>query len=207
MFPIHLRFIIETPSCEGRIAYADNEEAETISDIMRQAVVASYGSHNDAEEAVRQLQRSGVPMDHISIIGRNWQVREDVQGFYTPGDAIQAGAKRGAWFGGFFGLFMGMGMFVFPIAGTLIVLGPLAGLIAGAIGGAGFGALTSGLMTMGIPKDQALKYEGQLQAGEFLVVVHDATLEETTLAHQILQATSNTSIDSHGAQSAVELVA
>jgi uncharacterized membrane protein len=174
---------------------------------MKQTVVASYGSHEDAEESVRKLQRGGVPMAHISIIGRDWQMREDVQGFYRPDDAMKEGAKQGAWFGGIFGLFIGMGMFMFPIAGTLIVLGPLAGFIAGAISGAGIGALASGLITMGIPKDQALKYEGQLQAGEFLVVVHDATLEETTLAHQILQATSNTSISSHGAQAVPELVA
>ena len=53
-------------------------------------------------------------MNHISIIGRDWQMREDVQGFYRPDDAMTEGAKQGAWFGGFFGLFMGMGMFVFP---------------------------------------------------------------------------------------------
>ena len=174
---------------------------------MKQTVVASYGTHDDAEEAVRQLQRGGLAMDHISIIGRDWQMREDVQGFYRPDDAMKEGAKQGAWFGGFFGLFMGMGMFVFPIAGTLIVLGPLAGLIAGAIGGAGIGALTSGMITLGIPKDQALKYQERLQAGEFLVVVHDATLAETTLAHQVLQATLNTSVASHGAQAAPELAA
>jgi uncharacterized membrane protein len=174
---------------------------------MKQTVVASYGTHDDAEEAVRRLERGGVAMDHISIIGRDWQMREEVQGFYRPDDAMAEGAKQGAWFGGFFGLFMGMGMFVFPVVGALIVLGPLAGLIAGAIGGAGIGALTSGMLTLGIPKDQAVKYQERLQAGEFLVVVHDATLEETTLAHQILQATSNTSVASHGAQTAVELAA
>jgi uncharacterized membrane protein len=174
---------------------------------MNQSVVASYGNHDDAEEAVRRLQQGGVVMNHISIIGRDWQMREDVQGFYRPDDAVREGAKQGAWFGGFFGLFMGMGMFVFPVAGALIVLGPLAGLIAGAISGAGIGALTSGMMTLGIPQDQAVKYQDRLQAGEFLVVVHDATLDENILAHQILQATSNTSIASHGAQSAPELAA
>jgi hypothetical protein len=71
-----------------------------------------------------------------------------------------------------FGLLMGFGLFVLPVAGTLIVLGPLSGLIAGAISGAGVGALVNGLMAMGIPKDQALKYEARLQAGEFLVIVN-----------------------------------
>lgn len=177
-----------------------------MSENLKQTVVASYGSHNGAEEAVRQLQRSDVPMDHISIIGRDWQVREDVQGFYHPGDAIQAGAKQGAWFGGFFGLFLGMGMFVIPVAGALIVLGPLAGLIAGAISGAGLGALVSGLMTLGIPKDQALKYQERLEAGEFLVVVNGSA-EESARAQAILQITSNTGVSAHDVQAAQEKAA
>lgn len=44
---------------------------------------------------------------------------------------------------------MGMGMFIFPIAGTLIVLGPLSGFIAGAIGGAGIVAVSMALPTIG----------------------------------------------------------
>ncbi len=167
-----------------------------MSEMINQAVVATYGTHNDAEEAVRVLQSNGVPMSHISIIGRDWQLREDVQGFYHPGDAVAEGAKQGAWFGGIFGMFMGMGMFILPIAGAVIVLGPLGGLIAGAITGAGLGALVSGLMTLGIPKEQALKYQERLEAGEFLVVVH-GTAEESACAHDVLQTTSNTGVVAH----------
>jgi len=169
-----------------------------MSEITNQAVVATYGSHYGAEEAVRLLQNKGLPMNKISIIGRDWQLREDVQGFYQPIDAIKEGAQQGAWFGGIFGMLMGIGMFILPIAGAVIVLGPLGGLIAGAIGGAGLGALVSGLMTLGIPKDQAVKYQERLQAGEFLVVVH-GTPEETARAHDVLQETLHTSVSAHAA--------
>ena len=138
-----------------------------------QAVVATYRSHTDAEAAVRLLSSGGLPMTHISIIGRHFETHEDVQGFYRPEDAALAGAGTGAWFGGFFGLMAGaMGFFVFPVVGALMVMGPVAGLIAGAIGGAGVGALINGLVASGVPRDQALKYQERLQAGEFLVVVH-----------------------------------
>ena len=43
---------------------------------IQQTVVASYGAHDDAEEAVRRLRRGSVAMEHISIIGREWQMRE-----------------------------------------------------------------------------------------------------------------------------------
>ena len=168
-----------------------------MSEILNQAVVATYGTHSEAEEAVLLLQSKGLPMNKISIIGRDWQLREDVQGFYQPGDAIKEGAQQGAWFGGIFGLFMGMGMFILPIAGAVIVLGPLGGLIAGAIGGAGLGALVSGLMTLGIPKDQAVKYQERLQAGEFLVVLQ-GTSEEAMRAQDVLLGTSHTSVAAHG---------
>src|SRR6202011_6246514 len=108
------------------------------------SVVAVYRHHAAAEDAVNRLERAGIPMQKVSIIGRNFELREDVQGYYRPSDAALEGAGFGAWMGGLFGLLMALGMFVFPIAGTLIVLGPLAGMIAGAVSGAGLGALVNG---------------------------------------------------------------
>ena len=163
-----------------------------------QAVVATYRSHTDAEAAVRLLSSGGLPMTHISIIGRHFETHEDVQGFYRPEDAALAGAGTGAWFGGFFGLMAGaMGFFVFPVVGALMVIGPVAGLIAGAIGGAGVGALINGLVASGVPRDQALKYQERLQAGEFLVVVHGGA-GETMRAHEILEGTAPSHLQSHG---------
>jgi len=163
-----------------------------------QAIIATYLTHAAAEAAVRLLSSGGLPMTHISIIGRHFETREDVQGFYRPEDAALAGAGTGAWFGGFFGLMAGaFGFFVFPLVGALMVLGPLSGMIAGAIGGAGVGALINGLVASGVPRDQALKYQERLQAGEFLVVVH-GDAGETMRAHEILEGTAQTHLQAHG---------
>lgn len=163
-----------------------------------QAVVATYLTHADAETAVRRLADGGLPVTHVSIIGRHFETREDIQGFYRPADAALAGAGQGAWFGGFFGLMAGaMGFFVFPLVGALVVLGPLAGLIAGAIGGAGVGALVNGLIAAGVPRNQALKYQDRLQAGEFLVVVHGGA-DEAAQAHEILEGTARTHLQAYG---------
>ena len=102
-------------------------------------VVAVYRHHDAAEEAVRLLAKGGVPINKISIIGRDFQLREDIQGFYRPSDLVKEGAGFGAWVGGLFGTLLGFGLFMIPVAGPLIVLGPLGGLIAGAISGAGVG--------------------------------------------------------------------
>lgn len=162
-----------------------------------EAVVATYRTHDAAEEAVHRLSDGGLPVRQISIVGRNFETREDVQGFYRPADAALDGASQGAWFGGFFGLMLGaMGFFVMPVVGALMVMGPLSGLIAGAIGGAGVGALINGLVAAGIPRDQAVKYQDQLQAGEFLVVVHGSA-SETARAHEILDGTTNTHLQAY----------
>ncbi len=163
-----------------------------------EAVVATYSTHDAAEEAVRRLSDGGLPVRQISIVGRNFETREDVQGFYRPEDAALDGASQGAWFGGFFGLMLGaMGFFVFPMVGMLMVMGPLSGMIAGAIGGAGVGALINGLVAAGIPRDQAVKYQDQLQAGEFLLVVHGSA-SEMARAHEILDGTTNTHLQAYG---------
>jgi hypothetical protein len=162
-----------------------------------QAVVAGYRSHADAEAAIRLLGKRGLPMDKISIIGRNFETREDVQGFYRPADAALIGAGAGAWFGGIFGLLFGIGLFVIPVVGSVFVLGPLAGLVAGAVGGAGVGALVSGLVFLGVPSSQAIRYQGRLQGGEFLVVVHEADADETERASTVLQDTNQTCLQTH----------
>ena len=161
------------------------------------SAVAVYRSHPDAEAAVRTLARRGVRITRISIIGRNFETHEDIQGFYRPSDAACSGAGTGAWVGGFFGLMWGaMGMFVIPFVGPLFVLGPLAGMIAGAVGGAGVGALISGLIASGVPKEQALIYQRRLKEGDFLVVVH-GTADEIEQAHDILQSTDHAQLQAY----------
>jgi outer membrane lipoprotein SlyB len=164
---------------------------------LDQAIVAGYKSHFDAETAVRLLAKDGLAIDKISIIGRNFETREDVQGFYLPADAMLAGAEAGAWVGGIFGLLVGTGMFVLPVAGSVFVLGPLAGLVAGAISGAGVGALVNALIYLGIPHDQSIKYQERIQAGEFLVVVHNASTTEIERAHSIIQNTQQIHFQTH----------
>ena len=173
--------------------------SNTISSTQDQAVVASFLNHGDAEAAVLRLAEGGLPINQISIIGRNFETHEDIQGFYRPADAAREGAGQGAWFGGIFGLMMGaMGFFILPVVGGLMIIGPLAGMVAGAIAGAGVGALINGLVAAGVPRDQALKYQERLQAGEFLVVVH-GNAEATAKAHEILHGTTQTHLQMHDA--------
>ena len=128
-----------------------------------------------AEEAVRWLQREGIPMQNISIIGKDFQAIEKPLGFVTTGDVAKSGAKVGAWTGGLFGLLFGAAFLVLPGIGSVVIAGPLAaallGSIEGALSGAALGGLAGALVGLGVSKDKAIRYESQIKAGKFLVTL------------------------------------
>ena len=57
------------------------------------AVVALYNTHNEAEEAVRQLPKSGFDMQKLSIVGKDYYSEKEVVGYYTTGDRMKAWGK------------------------------------------------------------------------------------------------------------------
>src|ERR1700733_3205431 len=89
------------------------------------AVVAVYGTHTGAEEAVKELQRAGIDMRTLSIIGKGSHTDEHVVGYYNTGDRMKYWGKIGALWGGFWGLLFGSAFFAIPGIGPVLVAGPL----------------------------------------------------------------------------------
>ena len=61
---------------------------------------AVYRHHDEAEEAVRRLERGRIPMHRISIISWNFQLREDVQDILRNSAEIELtthGPKPSGW--------------------------------------------------------------------------------------------------------------
>src|ERR1039458_914028 len=50
------------------------------------AVVAVYGTHIEAEGAVKELQRAGIDMRTLSIVGKDSHTDEHVVGYYNVGE-------------------------------------------------------------------------------------------------------------------------
>src|SRR5713101_7619063 len=67
------------------------------------SVVAVDNSHTDAENAVKDLQRSGFPTARLSIVGKDYQTTEHVVGYYNTGDRMKFLGKLGASWGGLCG--------------------------------------------------------------------------------------------------------
>ena len=76
------------------------------------AVVAVYDTHVEAEAAVRELQKSGFDMQKLSIVGKDYQIEEEVVGYYTAGERMKAWGKAGAFWGGIWGLLFGSAVFL-----------------------------------------------------------------------------------------------
>lgn len=117
---------------------------EQYSDIPRGQVVGAYDTYAEAQRAVDYLSDQGFPVQHVSIVGSDLKMVENVLGRLTRGRAALAGAASGAWFG----LFVGVLLSLFAKEGTNGFGLILSALVYGAAFGAIFGfvshALTGG---------------------------------------------------------------
>src|SRR5271170_6757554 len=147
----------------------------------KDSVVAVYQTHTEADRAVKDLQRDGVDMRKLSIVGKGYHTDEQVVGYYNTGDRMKYWGKTGAFWGGFWGLLFGSAFFAIPGLGPVLVAGPLVAWIVGGLEGAavvgGLGAIGAGLYGMGIPKDSVVEYELALKTDKFLLLIHDKASE------------------------------
>ena len=170
---------------------------------VKNSVLATFDRHDQAEDAIRELQKDGFDMKKLSIVGRDYHTEENVVGYYNAGDRMKYWGKLGAFWGGFWGLLFGSAFFWVPGVGQVLVAGPLAIWIVGALEGAaitgGMTALGAGLYSIGIPRNSILQYESEIKNGKLLLVAH-GTADEVKHAKQILEQTEANSSVIHGEQ-------
>ena len=166
----------------------------------KNAVVAIFNSHTEAEAAVKELQKSKFDMKQLSIVGKDYHTEEHVVGYYNTGDRMRYWGKLGAFWGGLFGFLVGSAFFWIPGIGPIMVAGPLVSWIVGALEGAtiygGLSALGAGLYSIGIPKNSVLNYETALKSDKFLVIAH-GTADDVQRAKSILEQTGPGTIAAH----------
>ncbi|HYW79370.1 MAG TPA: general stress protein [Thermoguttaceae bacterium] len=179
--------------------YLEAERSRTMTD-RKNTAVAIFDHHTKAEEAIKELQRAGFDIKKLSIVGKDYHTEEHVVGYYNAGDRMKYWGKMGAFWGGLWGMLFGAAFFWVPGLGPLVVGGPLASWIIGALEGAavvgGFSALGAGLYSIGIPKDSILSYETAIKSDKFLVIAH-GTPDEVNQAKEILEGTSAEQTDVH----------
>ena len=154
------------------------------------SVVAVLASHDQAEAAIRTLQKDGFDMTKLSIVGKDLHTEEHVIGYYNTGERMLYWGKTGAFWGGFWGLLLGSGFFIVPGIGPLLVAGPLVVWIVGALEQAmivgGVSALGAALVSIGIPDNSSLEYETAIKNGKFLLIAN-GTLDDMKRAKDLLR--------------------
>jgi hypothetical protein len=170
---------------------------------IENSVVAIYHSHTDADRAVKELQRGGVDMHKLSVVGKGYHTDEQVIGYYNTGDRMKYWGKVGAFWGGFWGLLFGSALFMIPGLGPILVAGPLVAWIVAGLEGAvemgALGALGAGLFSIGVPKNSIVEYETALKTDQFLLIAH-GTAGEVAKAKDIIEATDPASSTLHTAE-------
>jgi hypothetical protein len=166
-------------------------------------VAAVYGTHVEAEAAVKKLQRQGIDMRTLSIVGKDTHTDEHPVGYYNTGDRMKYWGKTGAFWGGLWGMLFGSAFFVIPGVGPLLVAGPLVAWIVGALEGAavvgGLSAVGAGLIGIGIPKDRVVQYELSLKTDKYLLLVRD-TAAQVAKAREIISTTPSIESAMHSAE-------
>src|SRR5271170_935273 len=156
------------------------------------SVVAVYSTHTEADQAVKELQRGGVDMQKLSIVGKGYHTDEHAVGYYNAGDRMKYWGKAGAFWGGFWALLFGSAFFMIPGLGPILAAGPVVAWIVGALESAvvvgGFSALGAGLYSIGIPEDSIVKYETAVKTDQFLLIAH-GTAAEVAKVKDIIEST------------------
>jgi hypothetical protein len=103
--------------------------------------IGSYPTYEAAQRVVDALADRKFPVEHVTIVGSDLRLVEQVTGRLTVARAALAGAATGAWFGLLIGLVFWI---VSPWALSAVIAGVGFGLLFGAILGAITHAVTGG---------------------------------------------------------------
>lgn len=149
-----------------------------------------FNTHQEAEEAIQMLSRSGFDVKTLSLVGKGYHSEEQPVGFYTAGDRIRSWGSTGAFWGGIWGLLLAPAVFFLPGLGLVAMAGPFVAALLGALEGAvvvgGVSALGAALTQIGVSKDQVIKYETAIKMDKYVLMVH-GNAEEAETARTVLQ--------------------
>jgi stress response protein YsnF len=136
-------------------------------------VVGLFDEMRDAERAVSELEREGIPRSDISVLAGNESGRygQYLEPADKTGKKVATGAGAGAAIGGGLGLVAGLTALAIPGFGPIIAAGPIAAALTGAGIGAATGGLIGGLTSSGVSREDAEYYAEGVRRGGVLVTV------------------------------------
>jgi len=140
----------------------------------RRAVFGIVRTQAQALAISEDLRSSGFAREDISVIFSDRDSTREFareSGTKAPEGAV-AGAATGAGVGGALGWLAGIGGLAIPGLGPFVAAGPIMAALRGAAVGGAAGGLTGALVGLGIPEQDAQRYQGRLQEGNIFISVH-----------------------------------
>lgn len=169
----------------------------------KRTIIGVYDNHLEAVRALKALQKANFPMDKISVIGRDENIKS-VEDAHEWQDAIKKGIPIGGTIGLIVGLLAGVSAISIPGVGVVFLGGTVGSAISASLTGTVTGALAGTFVgtILGVEdgirgtiegeetsvkrqKLDAEKYRNYLKEGKYLVLIEDSD-EETETAHDIL---------------------
>lgn len=140
-------------------------------------IIAVLADRIQAEAAYSELEKEGLPMQQVSIVGNGYKSADEF-GFINPKQPARKQAKLMAFWLVPFG-FLGGWLFNVSTQYQLVsAVGPLGnhviGGLLGAIGGAMGSIFVGGGVGLSMGSGDALPYRNRLKEGKYLVVVGGA---------------------------------
>lgn len=140
-----------------------------------ETVVGVFTDREQARKATHALKEAGFTEDQIGVASAKRQAdgsdrgRDDDDDDNYTGEGAIAGAAAGASLGALWGLGILAGLL--PAIGPAIAGGTLAVLLSSAAAGAAAAGLAGALVGMGLSREEAEFYEGELKEGRTIVTV------------------------------------
>lgn len=135
-------------------------------------VVMVCRSLAEARDAAARLRDAGFAADRLSVVGR----REGPPRGRDRDERVRTWGLAGSLWGAVCGLCAGAAVLLVPPMGPVLAAGPIAALLTtaaeGAVLGGGVSAIAAALTSLGLEEDDAKRYETDVAASRYLVVVH-----------------------------------
>ena len=155
----------------------------------KNSCIAIFKSHQEAEQAIMELEHAGFDMQKLSIVGKGYEREENVIGYYNGINRVKFWGKRGAFWGGIWGVLFNPAFMCVPGTGSLTAGGllfiTLASGLSTAIFTGGLTALGAALYSIGVPRNSIINYETAVKMKKYLLIVR-GTRDEVEHARDIL---------------------
>ncbi len=156
---------------------------------MQYTIACIAHSRDQADRIVDRLRTGEFARDKISLVYAD----QDRSGEYAverdnqADEGAVAGAGTGAVVGGALGWLASIGTLLIPGIGPLVAAGPIAGILGGAVIGAGFGGIAGALIGMGYNEEHARHFERRIHQGDVLISVQTDRQSEIEDARAIFE--------------------